>query len=206
MSVETRPAIAFLSLERDPATCENLLSVATALAQRGWTVDLFARRGGDGEPATTRIAPHCRIVRLSVGGDDASAFAKAIESFQIKSGLLSPLFHSFDDLSARVGYYFKQKKGWRWVHSGRTPEPLLPSADQVILLRSPATPPETVPTDEVNQMRHQRHWDAIASRLGGFYRQHLAIYVGAIGLEIPRTCHLPPLSGAREMAGDRIAG
>lgn len=194
---------------------KRLRSLAEALAHLGWQVDIYTHQWGDRavsqspsckKPTVDWIAPHCRIIRLALHPSQAIAqqvgqVAQAIQSFQIKAGLLNPLFHSFDDLSARVGEYFKRKKNWRWIHTRASSfsestreaasELTASAADQVIEFWPQSTPPEASLADEVGQARYQRQWEAIATDLNVLYRQHLAVYVGASGLEIPTVCYLP---------------
>ena len=62
-------------------------------------------------------------------------------------------------------------------------------------------------TDEISQMRYQRHWQAfthhaqdISALLHLLYRQHLAIYVGANWLTLPQVYDLTEQIGARQSA------
>ena len=221
MTYSTRPSIALLAFGPENLKPEALLSFLTAmetlglaLARLGWHVDLFT-----GQPqalplghslnscSPTRIASHAQIVHLptKLTPDELAA---QIQSFQTKSGLITPLFHSFDGRSAQVGRTFKEQHNWRWIHSpwdySSLKEQQDSSPDQMLLWRSPNTITPQFKTDEVSQMRYQRHWQAfshhaqdIAARLHLLYRQHLAIYVGADWLT------LPPVYDLTEQAGDR---
>jgi D-inositol-3-phosphate glycosyltransferase len=71
-----RPSIVLLALASDPiragqgalsAQGERVRSLAQALAQVGWQVDVFTRQGQSEPPETIWIAPHCRVIRLAVG-------------------------------------------------------------------------------------------------------------------------------------------
>ncbi|WP_448564465.1 hypothetical protein [Trichothermofontia sp.] len=143
--------------------------------------------------------------------------AQAILAQQSQRGLISPLFHSFDDASALIGQYFKKCYNWRWLHtppkkreeSGQNRMGTVrawqctgPEPDQWLLWQDMATDTPHEVTDEVNRQR-QRHyglspkssdrWQAIATHLSNIYRQHLAAYVGASDLEIPPVLTLPAL-------------
>jgi hypothetical protein len=199
-----RPSVTFLAFAHDPASQTQkraeLCSLASALVKQGWQVDWFTCNHHPDQPSSTWIEPYCRLFRLPVDLSQSPDpqiphLAPQIQALQIKHGLLNPLFHSFDDWSAQVGDYFKQHHGWRWVH---TPLPQdgafshIPGADQLLLWQDSGQPTD-ISLDELSRMRrrHQFGWEAIATRLGNFYRQHLAAHIGAVDLHIPKVHYLP---------------
>lgn len=240
MVIPTRPKISLLSMAHDPALetsassamCDRSHQVsclAQALAQEGWQVDLFTHQSKSDSLTTEWLAPHCRVIRLPSCSDQplkqqTTETAQCIQTFQIKDGLISPLFHSLDEQSAQVGAYFKQHRGWRWLHTRwpETGEPIqefdnsldVPLPDQCFLVRPQGIWINPSLTDEVSQMRYQRAltsnklsqvtWEQVASYLSQCYRQHLAAHVGAVGLEIPLVACLPlPIAEKEVTEGKR---
>ncbi|MCS6814102.1 MAG: hypothetical protein NZ772_11140 [Cyanobacteria bacterium] len=239
MVIPTRPKVSLLSMAYDPAletavasSCDrshHISCLAQALAQEGWHVDLFTRQSRSDSLTTEWLAPHCRVIRVPSCADlpsnqQAAETARCIQTFQIKDGLISPLFHSLDEHSAQVGAYFKQHQGWRWLHT-RWPETgelvqdfedssHIPLPDQCFLIRPQGIWIDPSLTDEVSQMRYQRTiashklkhvtWEQVATYLSQCYRQHLAAHVGAVGLNIPLVACLPlPVSGKEVAEGKR---
>ena len=246
--VLTRPSIAFLSFACEPtrklpvasasdaskvAQAESVRSLAQALSelQDGWQVDLFTCEEQSDLASTIWIAPHCRVIRIPVDVtatpmQQASRLAQTIPNFQLKEGLLWPLFHSFDHLSGQVGHYLKQQKGWRWLHntwqastplnwqtstslnrknhlidlSGRSSFLL---ADQHILFQQRGH--EVLDAGSKSRDRSIADnqdvpsWAMLAARMDAIYRQHLALYVGATKLEIPKVASLLLPTHSKEM-------
>jgi hypothetical protein len=224
MKHSDRPCITFLSFAQDPSqqlapfsdahkSTEKQGSVVRALgkalSQVGWQVTIFTAKQQPGTCETVWIAPHCQVVRIPVEtapvADQAQRLAYEIESFQARAGLVWPLFHSFDTLSACTGEQLKHEKGWRWVHTSwrskksSLEEALETSADQVLRFQMAQTT-VTDRSHELRQIRNQRFgsiycseafaWRAIATQLSTLYRKHLAIYVGATGIETSQVCDL----------------
>ncbi|MBE7383968.1 MAG: hypothetical protein F6J95_021440 [Leptolyngbya sp. SIO1E4] len=232
-----RPSIALLSLSHDPsqplplplpfssegislAPETGVRSLAQALAHVGWQVNVFTHQSPE-LSSTIWMAAHCRVIRLPVTttAEPVAQFAQTLRTFQLKTGLIWPLFHTLDEASAPVGAYLKREEGWRWIHTpgfqatgfqvtGLQNNPKSSSVDQLVLLRLPSIPVASRPTDVLgsggDRLQYQAlhpldptAWDAIAKRLSDLYRQHLAVYVGAIDLKIPQVCELPlPLTMA----------
>lgn len=206
MSYETRPVVAFLCLDHG-LTLEldaesGIPSLAKALTERGWQVDLFTHTppppssptrssSSAAEPFWPRaIAPHCRVLPLASTGTPAQV-AEAIQRLQLKTGLVSPLFHTFDDTSAQVGAYLKQHKGWRWLHTPATDAILahFPPADQEVVIDG--LDMDTAPAIPISPVWQQQRWAMVAAQLSHLYRQHLALYVGARQVTLPTRCYLP---------------
>lgn len=231
-----RPTIALLCLGCDPTVLtpgvplaiqrRRVRSIAIALAQLGWQVEIFTPQRPSNRTTTTWIAPFCRMVCLPLehrsGAATAStetipALAHAIQSFQAQEGSLWPLFHSFDEYSAQVGNYFKQQNGWRWIHTdggqGSQPwhPPLSALADQRVLLQPEAAQTNSAWAAAGSPQPPQRHftaqgldnpsWEQVAIHLSWLYRQQLALYIGAVGLETAQVHKLLIPLSAGEIPG-----
>lgn len=233
MTAAQQPSVTFLALSYPATPAHVVYSLANALGQQGWQVHWVTTAPfsqgfpqGDttliptskkmaGEPARLGITGQLVSIELAPSGKEqpsAQSLKKAAEAIlaqQSQQGLISPLFHSFDDASAYIGQYFKACYGWRWLH---TPQQNRMGAVQA-WQRSDPEPDQWLlwqeelerdtangVTDEVQRQR-QRHyglsskggnrWQAIATHLSNIYRQHLAAYVGARNLEIPPVITLP---------------
>jgi hypothetical protein len=86
-------------------------------------------------------------------------------------------------------------------------EPPESLADQLIILSFLDTSLEPGPTKANGKNSQDHHlaqpltlsrWERVASHLSQLYRQHLAIYVGAVGIEIPDVYTLQISTGERE--------
>jgi len=199
MSQSHRPTVNLLCLSEENSSRHRSQSVAIALAQIGWQVNLFVRARTLEATAASWITPHCQVVKLATTAAVADT-AKTIETAQRKVGLSWPLLHTFDDLGAQVGAFVKAAWGWRWLH---TPDTLSHTADmdadQVIAV-VPKSAVADFSIDEVSQMRRQRQrsqdspsddWVAIARRLDVLYRQHLALHIGATAISLPQEISIP---------------
>lgn len=216
--IANRPSVTLLSLAHNSiaGSTENRHSLphhhsvqrlAEALTQNGWHVDLFVGVEQLDKVTTKWLAPYCRLIHLLVetpttqggSGNDLSGnnlkiakIAQQIEAFQIKSGLLNPLLHTFDPDAAEVGDFIKRKKGWRWLHScDGSAHPFCDdasvfAADQILL-------------HGMKRGNDQEPWEPWAIALDTLYRQHLAAYVGATDISVPRILDLskiPQIEGA----------
>lgn len=224
MTVAQQPSVTFLALAYPPNASDReghfVQSLATALGHQGWQVNWVTTGATPDPQVASRLAPTCQLLSLPPDKGTGEPFsarslrqtAQAILAQQSQRGLISPLFHSFDDTSALIGQYFKENYGWRWLH---TPVPgsavtgavspwmhTGPEPDQWLLWQDMATGGPDGGADEVSRQR-QRHyglanpvrssWQTIATHLSNIYRQHLAAYVGASNLEIPAVLTLPAL-------------
>jgi len=200
MSQSHRPTVNLLCLSEENSSRHRSQSVAIALAQIGWQVNLFVRARTLEATAASWLPPHCQVVRLATT-TSLEDMAKAIETVQRKVGLIWPLLHTFDDLGAQVGAFVKAAWGWRWLHTPDIPSHTADmDADQVISMIAESTAAADFSMDEVNQMRRQRQrsqdgpsedWVAIARRLNVLYRQHLALHIGATAISLPQEISIP---------------
>ena len=234
-----RPSVTFLAFAQDLAQAitdqndsgNHVRSLARALAQQGWQVDWFTGKQQTDQPTSTWIDPHCRLIQLPVAlltdpeladpNRQIAQLAQKIQSFQLKAGMISPLFHSFDAESAQIGAYFKQQNGWRWIHTPARPQlissvagavTLEAEADQLLFWQWSNDSTVGILADAVSQKRRrycevqqsgQSGWEAIATHLSALYRQHLAVHVGAAHLEIPKVHHLPVPNESQELFEQR---
>lgn len=210
---QARPSIVFLALADDllqatpskaPTLGEGVRSLAQALAQVGWQVDIFTQPRQPKAPQITQINAYCRVIHLAVESSltrsqQVADFAQAIQSFEQKAGFIGPLFHTFDNLSAQVGKHLKREQQCRWIHTpwlqtqGFPLQPTAPPADQLVIVQVLAASPSPVsPRDHGPDAQPPRSdstltsgWTAAASCLSQLYRQHLAVCVGAMGIEMP---------------------
>ncbi|WP_448526323.1 hypothetical protein [Parathermosynechococcus lividus] len=230
MTVAQQPSVTFLALDYPPQPTQGqwVHSLATALGHQGWQVNWVTAAAGQSpqgfpkgdtpqtlasketlpERDLTSLAPTCQLIPIELDIDaqpcerSLKQAAQAILAQQTQRGLISPLFHSFDDVSAHLGQYFKACYGWRWLHTPPLGQSRMGTIqhtgaepDQWLLWQGMAT---GTGDDEVNRQR-QRHyggfhrdpWLAIATHLHNIYRQHLAAYVGARHVEIPPVVTLP---------------
>lgn len=200
MSQSARPMVNLLCLSQENDLRHRSQSIAIALAQIGWQVNLFLPAHTVDAVSASCIAPHCQVVRLATTAA-VEDLARAIETAQRKVGLIWPLLHSFDDLGAQAGAFMKATWGWRWLHTPKTTGHIAEiDAHQVISVIPQSAAEVDLPMDEMSQMRRQRQrmqdssredWTVIAHRLNLLYRQHLALHVGATAIRLPKEISLP---------------
>jgi glycosyltransferase involved in cell wall biosynthesis len=134
---EALPHIALISIHGDPAAeigaeeagGQNVYvrEVGEALAQIGWTVDMFTRCIEAHQPRILEHSDRCRTIRLEAGPvtfvprDEGfqylPAYLDAFLAFQAKEGVAYPLVHSNYWLSSWVGMQLKRQVGAAQVHT-----------------------------------------------------------------------------------------
>jgi len=224
-----RPSVTFLAFAQDTTEQNDwgndVRSLARALAQQGWQVDWFTGKQQADQPTSTWIDPHCRLIQLPIAlsadpDRQIVQLAQKIQAFQLKAGMISPLFHSFDAESAQIGDYFKRNNGWRWIHTpagtqlfsvaGTTL--LGAEADQLLLWQGSNPSTADILAEKASQKRRQHYgsqksgqsgWEAIATHVSALYRQHLAVHVGAAHLDIPKVHYLPIPDESQELFEQR---
>ena len=137
MFVNQKNRIALISVSGDPAAeigqeeagGQNVYvrQVGLALAQQGWSVDMFARRISSDQSAIVQHAPNCRTIRLTAGpqkfiGRDTvfnylPEFVQQFLAFQKQEGIQYPLVHTNYWLSSWVGMELKKHQPLVQVHT-----------------------------------------------------------------------------------------
>ncbi|MBD1808634.1 glycosyltransferase family 1 protein [Microcoleus sp. FACHB-SPT15] len=137
MFVNQKNRIALISVSGDPAAeigqeeagGQNVYvrQVGLALAQQGWSVDMFARRISPDQSAIVQHAPNCRTIRLTAGpqkfiGRDTvfnylPEFVQQFLAFQKQEGIQYPLVHTNYWLSSWVGMELKKHQPLVQVHT-----------------------------------------------------------------------------------------
>lgn len=137
MFVNQKNRIALISVSGDPAAeigqeeagGQNVYvrQVGLALAQQGWSVDMFARRISPDQAAIVQHAPNCRTIRLTAGpqkfiGRDTvfnylPEFVQQFLAFQKQEGIQYPLVHTNYWLSSWVGMELKKHQPLVQVHT-----------------------------------------------------------------------------------------
>ncbi|MEB3210361.1 MAG: glycosyltransferase [Leptolyngbyaceae bacterium] len=130
--------IALISVHGDPAVDigkeeaggQNVYvrQVGEALAELGWTVDMFTRRTNSAQPAVVEHAPRCRTIRLTAGPqefiprdeifDALPSFLQEFIQYQQRLGIRYLLIHTNYWLSAWVGMEYRRRHlGVTHVHT-----------------------------------------------------------------------------------------
>ena len=137
MFVNQKNRVALISVSGDPAAeigqeeagGQNVYvrQVGLALAQQGWSVDMFARRISPDQSAIVQHAPNCRTIRLTAGpqkfiGRDTvfnylPEFVQQFLAFQKQEGIQYPLVHTNYWLSSWVGMELKKHQPLVQVHT-----------------------------------------------------------------------------------------
>jgi len=137
MFVNQKNRVALISVSGDPAAeigqeeagGQNVYvrQVGLALAQQGWSVDMFARRISPDQAAIVQHAPNCRTIRLTAGpqkfiGRDTvfnylPEFVQQFLAFQKQEGIQYPLVHTNYWLSSWVGMELKKHQPLVQVHT-----------------------------------------------------------------------------------------
>jgi glycosyltransferase involved in cell wall biosynthesis len=137
MFVNQKNRVALISVSGDPAAeigqeeagGQNVYvrQVGLALAQQGWSVDMFARRISPDQAAIVQHAPNCRTIRLTAGpqkfiGRDTvfnylPEFVQQFLAFQQQEGIQYPLVHTNYWLSSWVGMELKKHQSLVQVHT-----------------------------------------------------------------------------------------
>lgn len=137
MAYKTRGSVALISVHGDPAVdigCEEaggqnvyVRQVGEALAQRGWTVDMFTRKSNPEQSDIVEHQPGCRTIRLEAGPqafvsrdhlfEHLSEFLSAFQTFQNRNGIIYPLIHTNYWLSAWVGLALRTSQATRLLHT-----------------------------------------------------------------------------------------
>ena len=129
--------IALISVHGDPAAeigkdaagGQNVYvrQVGEALAEQGWTVDMFTRRD---HPLQAKVVEHssrCRTIRLDAGPQifidrnklfqHVPEFVESFLRFQHQTGIIYPLIHTNYWLSGAVGLAIQQQQVTKLVHT-----------------------------------------------------------------------------------------
>ncbi len=137
MFMNQKNRVALISVSGDPAAeigqeeagGQNVYvrQVGLALAQQGWSVDMFARRISPDQAAIVQHAPNCRTIRLTAGpqkfiGRDTvfnylPEFVQQFLAFQKQEGIQYPLVHTNYWLSSWVGMELKKHQPLVQVHT-----------------------------------------------------------------------------------------
>ena len=137
MFVNQKNRVALISVSGDPAAeigqeeagGQNVYvrQVGLALAQQGWSVDMFARRISSDQSAIVQHAPNCRTIRLTAGpqkfiGRDTvfnylPEFVQQFLAFQKQEGIQYPLVHTNYWLSSWVGMELKKHQPLVQLHT-----------------------------------------------------------------------------------------
>ena len=137
MFVNQKNRVALISVSGDPAAeigqeeagGQNVYvrQVGLALAQQGWSVDMFARRISPDQAAIVQHAPNCRTIRLTAGpqkfiGRDTvfnylPEFVQQFLAFQKQEGIQYPLVHTNYWLSSWVGMELKKHQPLVQLHT-----------------------------------------------------------------------------------------
>jgi glycosyltransferase involved in cell wall biosynthesis len=137
MFMNQKNRVALISVSGDPAAeigqeeagGQNVYvrQVGLALAQQGWSVDMFARRLSPDQAAIVQHAPNCRTIRLTAGpqkfiGRDTvfnylPEFVQQFLAFQKQEGIQYPLVHTNYWLSSWVGMELKKHQPLVQVHT-----------------------------------------------------------------------------------------
>ncbi|KAI9132266.1 glycosyltransferase [Acaryochloris sp. CCMEE 5410] len=140
MAYKTRGSVALISVHGDPAVsigCEEaggqnvyVRQMGEALAERGWTVDMFTRKSHPDQLNVVKHQPGCRTIRLEAGPQTFVSrdrlfeylpkFLSAFQTFQHQNGTIYPLIHTNYWLSAWVGLELKQSQAIRLLHNNHS--------------------------------------------------------------------------------------
>ncbi|MEL6223382.1 MAG: glycosyltransferase [Cyanobacteria bacterium J06627_8] len=119
ISVHGDPAI---DIGKEEAGGQNVYvrQVGEALADLGWTVDMFTRRTSPSQSAVVEHSPRCRTIRLTAGAQDfvprdeifefLPTFLQEFVRYQERSGIHYGIIHTNYWLSAWVGMEYKRQQ------------------------------------------------------------------------------------------------
>ena len=126
------PAIALISVHRDPATetgSQNVYvrQLGEALSRLGWRVDMFTRKTSVTQSDIVQHSVNCRTIRLNVGVFGSIArqeligylpeFVKQLRQFQAVNRMQYSLIHTNYWLSAWVGMELKKTQPLKHIHT-----------------------------------------------------------------------------------------
>ncbi len=137
MNTKNKKHIALISVHGDPAVeigkeeagGQNVYvrQVGEALAQQGWSVDMFTRQSHADEPKIINHAPNCRTIRLTAGPEDfvprqeifgyREEFVAQFLQFMEQENIDYELIHSNYWISGWVGLELSQKLAIPLAHT-----------------------------------------------------------------------------------------